>query len=85
MMSFNIVGMIHYVTVRVFNSFILKTGPRKAELHLENAETHIKIVQMNLQWIQNDEINLKKSYISELVPDCRVHFAESHIADLCYK
>ena len=32
----------------------------KAELHLENAEIHLKIVQMNLQWIENDEINLKK-------------------------
>jgi hypothetical protein len=27
--------------------------PRKAKIHLE-------IVQMNLQWIENDEINLKK-------------------------
>jgi hypothetical protein len=27
--------------------------PRKAEMHLQ-------IVQMNLQWIENDEINLKK-------------------------
>ena len=22
-------------------------------------------------------------YLGELVPDCRVHFAESHIADFC--
>ena len=32
----------------------------KAKIHLENAEIHLKIVQMNLQWIENDEINLKK-------------------------
>jgi hypothetical protein len=32
----------------------------KAEIHLENAEIHLNIVQMNLQWIENDEINLKK-------------------------
>jgi hypothetical protein len=28
-----------------------------AEIHLENAEIHFKIVQMILQWITNDEIN----------------------------
>ena len=48
---------------------IIPAGPRKvisrntlvkAEIHLENAETHLKIVQMNLQWIEYDEINLKK-------------------------
>jgi hypothetical protein len=27
---------------------------------LVKAEIHLKIVQMNLQWIENDEINLKK-------------------------
>jgi len=32
----------------------------KAEIHLENAEIHLNIVQMKLQWIENDEINLKK-------------------------
>jgi hypothetical protein len=32
----------------------------KAEIHLENAEIHLNIFQMNLQWIENDEINLKK-------------------------
>jgi hypothetical protein len=37
-----------------------QVGPRKAEIHLENAGIHLKIVQMNLQWIENDEINLKK-------------------------
>ena len=31
-----------------------------AEIHLENGEMHLKIVQMNLQCIENDEINLKK-------------------------
>jgi hypothetical protein len=31
-----------------------------AEIHLENAEIHLKIFQMNLQWIENDEINLRK-------------------------
>ena len=38
----------------------ISAGPRKAEIHLENAEIHLNIVQMNLQWIENDEINLKK-------------------------
>ena len=38
----------------------ISAGPRKAEIHLENAEIHLKIVRMNLQWIENDEINLKK-------------------------
>jgi hypothetical protein len=28
----------------------------KAEIHLENAEIHLKIFQMNLQWIENGEI-----------------------------
>ena len=32
----------------------------KAEIHLENSEIHLNIVQMNLQWIENDEIKLKK-------------------------
>jgi hypothetical protein len=27
-----------------------------AEIHLENAEIHLKIFQMNLQWIENGEI-----------------------------
>jgi len=29
---------------------------RKAEIHLENDEIHLKIVQMNLQWIENTHI-----------------------------
>jgi hypothetical protein len=29
----------------------------KAEIHLENADTHLKIVQMNLQWIENSTWN----------------------------
>ena len=28
----------------------------KAGIHLENVEIHLKIVQMNLQWIENGEI-----------------------------
>jgi hypothetical protein len=28
----------------------------EAEIHLENTEIHLKIVQMNLQWIENGEI-----------------------------
>ena len=51
----NTIDVVHFVTYRI------KTwGTRKAEIHLENAEIHLKIVQMNLQWIENDEISLKK-------------------------